>query len=54
MSLTVTEIVTKILAAFGGSESRGQGIRKNVVIDLKALAFCRTTCHTPLQDTTSS
>ena len=42
MSLTVMEIVTKILAAFGGSESRGEGIHKNVVTDLKALApLCR-------------
>lgn len=39
MSLTVMETVTKILAAFRGSESRGEGIHKTVVIDLKTLAL---------------
>lgn len=49
MSLEVTEIVAKVLTAFGISESRDEDSHKNVVIGLGALALLRTTHHTPMQ-----
>lgn len=49
MSLEVTEIIAKVLTAFGISESRDEDSHKNAVIGLGALAFLRTTHHTPMQ-----
>ena len=50
MSPEVTEIVAKILTAYGSLKNTGKDSHENTAIGLGGLALCGTTCHTLGQD----